>query len=212
MLDLSPDDLLTTTRAVRRRLDLSRPVERSTVIECLEIAAQAPNGSNQQRWDWVVVDDPQVRSQVADIYRGAMADLIADADKPTRGIDYTTGTQARISASVAHLRDHLDAVPVVVIPTISGRLEGAGAFLQASVWGSILPAVWSFMLALRSRGLGSVWTTAHLYREQQMAELLGIPFDRVTQAGLFPVAYTVGSDFGPAERAPMAESTHWNRW
>ena len=212
MLDLTPDDVLTTTRSVRKRLDLQRPVERSTVLECLEIAAQAPNGSNQQRWNWVVVDDPDLRAQVADVYRGAMSDLIADPNKPTRDIDYATDTQARISGSVAHLRDHLHEVPVLVIPTIGGRLDRANIFLQASIWGSILPAVWSFMLALRARGMGSAWTTAHLYREREMADLLGIPFDSVTQAGLFPVAYTLGTDFRPGERDPIADDTHWNGW
>ena len=212
MLDLGLDDLLTTTRSVRKRLDLDRPVDREMVRRCLEIAAQAPNGSNQQRWGWVVVDDAAVRAQVASIYRQAMADLIADPRKPTRGIDYTSDTQARISGSVAHLHDHLHAVPVLVIPTIDGRLERANSFLQASVWGSILPAVWNFMLALRARGLGSAWTTAHLYREEEMAELLGIPYGSVTQAGLFPVAHTLGTAFAPGEREPIDRSIHWNGW
>lgn len=212
MHELSSDEVLTTTRSVRKRLDLERPVTRETVLDCLEIAAQAPNGSNQQRWDWVIVDEPEMRAAVADVYRGAMSDLVADPNKPTRDIDYTNDTQARISGSVAHLRDHLHEVPVLVIPTIGGRLDGANIFLQASLWGSILPAVWSFMLALRARGLGSAWTTAHLYREREMAELLGIPFDKVTQAGLFPVAYTVGTEFKAGERSPIADDTHWNGW
>jgi nitroreductase len=209
---LDPDEVLTTTRSVRRRLDLERPVPRELVLECLDLALQAPNGSNQQRWDWVVVDDPDLRRRVAEVYRAAMGTHSADPDRTTRGIDYSSGTQARISASVRHLAEHLHEVPVLVIPTVRWRLDGADIFTQASVWGSILPAVWSLMLAARARGLGSAWTTIHLHREAEMAELLGIPHDTVTQAGLFPLAYTVGTDFRPAERAPATESTHWNGW
>ena len=212
MLALDPDELLTTTRAVRKRLDLERPVPRPLIDECLEIAMQAPNGSNQQQWRWVVVDDPDLRSSMADVYRGALADLQGDPDRATRDIDYTGSPQQRISESVKHLADHLHEVPALLVPTVAGRLEGANVFLQASVWGSVLPAVWNFMLALRARGLGSAWTTVHLYREQEMADLLGIPSDRVTQAGLFPIAYTRGTDFKPGLRRPVAECTHWNGW
>lgn len=211
-LPLDPDQLLSTTRAVRKRLDLTRPVERHLVTECIEVALQAPNGSNQQMWDWVIVDDPQKRADVAEVYRSAMSFHRSDAKATTKKIDYSSGNQARISESVLYLRDHLHEVPVLVIPTMKGRVDDASIFMQASSWGSILPSVWSMMLAARARGLGSVWTTIHLRKEREMAEVLGIPFDRVTQAGLFPLAYTVGTDFKPGLRAPTDDVVHWNAW
>lgn len=210
---MNADELLTTTRAVRKRLDLERPVERSVVEECLQLAFQAPNGSNQQAWRWVVVDDPGLRARMADVYRAGMDSYVSrprDDDAPAP--DYSSPAAQRISSSVMHLREHLHEVPVLVVPTLPRRMEGADIFDQASVWGSVLPAVWSFMLALRSRGLGSAWTTIHLHREQEMAELLGIPYDRVTQAGLFPVAYTVGTEFKPGDREASARAVRWNGW
>jgi nitroreductase len=215
-LPLTPRELLTTTRAVRKRLDLSRPVARAEVEDCLRLAFQAPNGSNQQLWNWVLVDDPTRRAAMADIYSAAMDDHIARMDvERARGTGGTYGVRDRqeeISSSVFHLREHLHEVPLLVVPTVAGRLDGAGIFDQASRWGSILPAVWSFMLALRLHGMGSVWTTLHLHREAEMAELLGIPLDRVTQAGMFPVAYTIGTDFRPASRSASEASIHWNSW
>jgi nitroreductase len=210
MIDLTLDELLTTTRAVRRRLDLERPVERKLVEECAELAFQAPNGSNQQRWGWVFVDDPATKRAMADLYRQGMAD---HAKRDTTGeppVDYTSPAAQRMTTSVMHLAEHLQDVPVLLVPTMSGRLDSMSIFWQASRWGSILPGVWSFMLALRSRGLGSAWTTIHLYREREMAELLGIPFGEATQAGLFPVAYTLGTRFRPADRS--ASTVRWNRW
>ena len=213
-MPLTPDELLTTTRSVRRRLDFDRPVERDVVEECLRIAFQAPNGSNLQQYDWVVVDDPGVRKEMAEIYRGGLDDQLAASAASTAASPYPkTPAQDRIGASVYYLVEHLQDVPVLVIPTVAGRMEQlATTFDQASRWGSVLPAVWNFMLALRSRGLGSAWTTLHLHREQDMAELLGIPYEGVTQAGLFPVAYTIGTDFKPADRSKSEESIHWNHW
>lgn len=152
---------------------------------------------------------------MADLYRQGMADH-AKCDKTGEPpVDYTSAGAQRMTASVMHLADHLHEVPVLLIPTITGRLDAlrsdaASIFWQASRWGSILPGAWSFMLALRSRGLGSAWTTIHLYREREMAELLGIPYGDVTQAGLFPVAYTIGTRFGPADRS--ASVVKWNHW
>jgi nitroreductase len=212
-LDLTPDELLTTTRTVRRRLDLTRPVERAVVEECLQLAFQAPNGSNQQSWDWVVVDDAPTRAAMAAIYSAAM-DGYVTRERTNEGppVDYSSPAAQRIAGSVAYLREHLHQVPVLVVPTMRGRLDRAGIFDQASRWGSILPAVWSFMLALRSRGLGSAWTTLHLHREEEMANLLGIPYAQVTQAGLFPVAYTVGTEFKSGARSTSPGSIRWNRW
>jgi len=204
------DLALTTTRAVRRRLDLDRPVPRQVVLDCIELALQAPNGSNTQPWRWVVIDDLETRRAAADIYRSAI-DTYATRPGP-REVDYSTPAALRIAASVAHLRDNLERVPVLVVPAVRGRFETDALFMQASRWGSILPAVWSFMLALRGRGLGSAWTTIHLHRERDMAELLGIPYGEWTQAGLFPVAYTIGTEFKPAPRGDVADVVSWNHW
>jgi nitroreductase len=210
---LDPVELLTTTRSVRKRLDLARPVDRATVEDCLRIGFQAPNGSNLQLYDWVLVDQPDCRAAIAEIYRRGLADQLALSAASTDPSPYPdTDAQKRISASVSHLIEHLHEVPILVIPTVSGRLEDASIFEQASRWGSILPAVWNFMLALHTRGLGSAWTTLHLYREKEMAELLDIPYDQVTQAGLFPVAHTLGTTFKPANRNLSEQHVHWNHW
>jgi nitroreductase len=215
-LDLTPRDLLTTTRAVRRRLDLQRPVERAEVEDCLRMAFQAPTGSNRQDWNWVLVDDPAVRQEMATIYRAAMDDYIemmsAARSKGSAPPRPQTAAQERMTASVFHLRERLHEVPILVVPTIYGRFEGAAVFEQASRWGSILPAIWSFMLALRTKGMGSAWTTLTLHREAEMAELLGIPYDKATQAGMFPVAYTIGTEFREADRSASEATIHWNHW
>ncbi|MBM3692729.1 MAG: nitroreductase family protein [Actinobacteria bacterium] len=209
VLPLTIDELLTTTRAVRRRLDLSRPVPRSVVEECLRLAFQAPNGSNGQDWRWVLVDDPDLRCEMAAIYRAGMADHAAR----DRGAEAAAPpADDRVAASVAHLAEHLGEVPVLVVPTIGLRYGDMSTFQSASRWGSVLPAVWSFHLALRSRGLGSAWTTIHLYRETEMAELLGIPDDGQSQVGLFPVAYTLGTEFAPADRTRSDRCFGWNRY
>ncbi len=212
-LDLTPDELLTTTRSVRKRLDLERPVERAVIEECLEIALQAPTGSNTQGWQWVVVSDPDKKQAIADHY-GTFFDLYAAAPKPEYDPDDPrAAAKPRVQDSAAYLRQHFHEVPYMVIPCIEGRPPtDGGAAAQASWWGSLLPAVWSFMLALRARGLGSAWTTLHLPAEAEVAALLGIPHDRYTQAGLFPVAYTKGTDFKPASRVPASELTHWDTW
>ncbi|MEU8132497.1 nitroreductase family protein [Streptodolium elevatio] len=213
---LTPRELLTTTRSVRLRLDLERAVDRETVEECLRVGLQAPNGSNLQLWNWVLVDDPAVRARMAEIYRASIEDQqrmsaeAAAAGQPSRYPK--TPQQERISRSVMHLRDHLHEVPVLVVPTIAGRMDGVSVFEQASLWGSVLPAVWNFMLALRAEGMGSAWTTIHLHREREMADLLGIPYERVTQAGLFPVAWTLGTDFRAADRSGAERAIRWNHW
>ncbi len=210
------DELLTTTRNVRKRLDLERPVPRSLVEECIDLALQAPNGSNNQFWEWVAVDDPQTRARLADLNREALAHfekILSENPAALGELDVGRGGRmAEIGASVYYLIERMQDVPVLVVPTFRGRVEGRNAFYQASLWGSILPAAWSFMLALRSRGLGSAWTTLHLWKEREVAEVLGIPFELYTQAGLFPVAYTRGVDFRPGPRIPAREVLHWNEW
>ncbi len=207
---MTADEALTTTRAVRKRLDLTRPVPRDVLLECLQIAMQAPNGSNRQLWSFVVVDDPTTRAAMAEIYRDSHAGYTTGL--PLAPVDWADPSNLRMGDSVAHLRDHLHEVPVLVVPTVAARLDGASIGDQAHLWGSILPAVWSFMLALRARGLGSVWTTVHLQQEERMAELLGIPHAEQTQAGLFPVAYTIGTDFKPGARALSDDVVHFDRW
>jgi nitroreductase len=203
---LTPDEVLATTRAVRRRLDLKRPVARELIEECLRLAVQAPSSTNLQTWHFVVVTDPALRAGLADIYRRAwMAYSDTPPEQPVAG--ETPG-----QASSRYLAEHLHEVPVHVVPCVEGRPEGQPAPELAALYGSIMQAAWSFQLAARSRGLGSVFTTYHLDLERDAAELLGIPHERVTQAGLIPLAHTLGGEFRPARRRPMAEIEHWNKW
>lgn len=214
------DHLLTTTRAVRRRLDLARPVEQSVLLECLQIAIQAPSGSNRQGWHFVVVTDEEKRKRIGEYYRQAFKEYLVHNTQAeleplrVRKDDEQTDdrqTDKQILRSAIYLSQNLHKVPVHIIPCIEGRVEEAGQMAQASLYGSILPATWSLMLALRSRGLGSVWTTLHLAYADEIGGLLGIP-KTVTQAALIPVAYFTGTDFNPAKRRPVEEITHWESW
>ncbi|MCV7037362.1 nitroreductase [Mycolicibacterium moriokaense] len=210
-LNLSVDEVLTTTRSVRKRLDLEKPVPREVLMECLELALQAPTGSNAQGWQWVFVDDPDKKKAIADIYRHNASKYLA-APKPEYG-DIRDTQRPRVTDSAMYLNDHFHEVPVMLIPCLAGSPDEAVAG-SAGFWGSLLPAVWSFMLALRSRELGSAWTTLHLVGkgEKLAADVLGIPFDEYRQGGLFPIAYTKGTDFRPAKRLPAEQLTHWNSW
>ncbi len=201
------DELLATTRAVRKRLDLQRAVPREVIDECLELAVQAPTGSNSQGWRWLVVDDAGKREALAELYRkGAEGYLSTAAGQAPKG------QTKRVFESALYLMEHLHEVPVHVIPCVAGRPgEGASIVEVGSLFGSIFPAVWSFQLALRARGLGSALTTLHLLHEREAAALLGIP-DNVLQVALLPVAYTLGTDFKRASRPPVAKITHWNQW
>jgi len=210
-MTMTVDEVLTTTRSVRRRLDLERPVDRTVVEECLRIAFQAPNGHNDQDWGWVLVDDAVTRKAMAELYRQGFVDHSKRDTTGEHDFDFSTPGAQRMAGSVAYLAEHLQDVPVLLVPTVGRQYGDRTAFAVASRWGSILPAVWSFMLALRARGLGSAWTTMHLYREREMAELLGIPDDQ-TQAGLFPVAHTLGAEFQPADRSASEDRIFWNRW
>ena len=195
------DHLLSTTRAVRKRLDLNRPVPPEVVEECLRLAIQAPTGSNRQGWHWLVVTDADKRAALADLYRQGFGPYM---DRARSGSPQLT----RVGESALWLAERLEQVPVHVIPCIEDYTKGHP---HGGVWASIYPAVWSFQLALRSRGLGSVLTTLHLPRAQEAAALLGIP-DGVLQAGLVPVAYYTGEDFKPAKRRPVEQATSWNAW
>ena len=206
--DLSQTDrLLSTTRSVRKRLDLDRAVPESVIVDCLRLAVQAPTGSNEQGWRWIVVTDPDKRRELARMYSEGGRGYLESA--AGREMDPQT---RRVYESALFLTDILDRVPVHVIPCIKGRAESSMNILSASTYGSIIPAAWSFMLALRSRGLGSAWTTLHLFKEQEAAELLGVPYDQFTQIALLPVAYTVGTDFKPAARPPVENITFWDSW
>jgi len=216
ILDLSIDALLTTTRTVRKRLDLARPVEPEVIRECLELALQAPTASYSQDWHFVVVTDPQQRQALAAIYRKGAArymELMAPVfQQRMASSEQEARTLARIVGSGQYLIEHLHEVPVHVIPCIQGRTEHLPIIAQAARWGSIMPAAWSFMLAARSRGLGSSLTSFHLFFEQEAAEVLDIPYEEVMQAGLIPVAYTLGTEFKPAARKPLESVLHWDRW
>ncbi|HZB49867.1 MAG TPA: nitroreductase family protein [Mycobacteriales bacterium] len=211
-LPLTPDELLTTTRAVRRRLDLERPVPRALVEECLRIALQAPSGSNAQRWHWVVLTDPDLRAAVGEHYRRAVDAYERSpgfagrlhADDPER-----SAVQRRVGDSAAYLGQVMGRVPVLVIPCLEARSLPAGN--QAGLWGSLLPAVWSYMLAARARGLGTAWTTLHLRYEPEVAELLGLP-EHVRQGALVPTAYYTGETFRPAARQPLESVLHVDGW
>ncbi|MEY3340736.1 MAG: hypothetical protein RLZZ269_647 [Actinomycetota bacterium] len=209
----SADKLLTTTRSVRKRLDLDRPVEASVIQECIDIALQAPTGTNAQNWAFVVVTDPAKRKVIADTYRGA-GEIMAGSGypPPLPPGDPREHVMPKVMESAQYLGEVLDRVPVHVIACVQGRVEQVPMVVaQASTYGSILPAAWSFMLALRSRGLGTAWTTIHLFKEQEISQLLGIP-PEWTQTVLFPVAYYTGDDFKPAHRLPSSTMTHWDSW
>ena len=208
------DELLTTTRAVRKRLDLDKPVPREVIEECLELAIQAPTGGNQQGWRWLIVTDSDKKKKLAEWYRDAwnMAYAQRGEDAFVNARPEIADQNRRVYGSADYLAQNLERVPVHVIPCILGALpEGTPAWMAASFLGSIIPAVWSFQLALRSRGLGSSYTTLHLAHQAEAAELLGIP-PTVTQVALIPVAYTKGSTFRPAQRRPAREITYWDSW
>lgn len=221
-LPLDPDALLTTTRSVRRRLALDRPVPLDVVRDCIAVALQAPTGGNSQGAHFVVVADAAKRAALADLYRRSWAGY-----RKARGSVYASVAAEppgerreqlqRVADSADFLVENLHRVPLHVIPCIENRLGTTppGPFANvanASVYGSILPAAWSFMLAARARGLGCAWTTAHLSFEKEAADLLGIPYERVSQVALLPTAYHTGDTFRPAQRRPLAETFHVDGW
>ena len=209
--------MLSTTRAVRKRLDFSRPVEDSVIRECVELAMQSPSGSNNMSMQFVVVRDQQKRQAIGQIYRECYemykswdGVYIGSIDK---GSQEENAQQKRSANSADYLGEHMGDAPALVIACNAGsRVEGLPAISIASQMGNILPAMWSFMLAARERGLGTAWTTLHLLQEQRVAELLGIPFDSVQQTCLSPLAYTVGTNFAPAQRPPADSIIHWDTW
>ncbi|NYD68647.1 nitroreductase family protein [Agromyces atrinae] len=204
-LPLSLDELLTTTRAVRKRLDLERPVPIEVIRDALEIALQAPSGGNRQKWHWIIVTDPEQRRIVAKYYAAAYAEYAKNQP------ENVTAERERILSSSTHLANVIDQVPVLIIGAIDTGTAELPAANQAGTWGSVLPAAWNLALALRARGLGSTWTTLHLAHEREVAEALGLP-DTVHQGVLLPVAYTKGVDFKPGPRVSLDDVVHLDRW
>jgi nitroreductase len=205
------DHLLCSTRSVRKRLDFSRPIEPELIERCIEIAIQSPTGSNMQGWAFVVVTDQDKRKALADYYRKGF-ELYAQMPRPERdAADLREQQMPRVVDSAMYLAEHMEKAPVFLIPCIEGRFENEPQFAQASMYGSVLPAAWSFMLAARARGLGSAWTTIHLMFEKECGEILGIP-PSWTQTALLPVAWFTGEDFKPAKRIPAPEITYWEQW
>jgi len=215
-LELGADEVLSTTRSVRRRLDLEKAVGPEVLRECLQLALQAPTGSLRQDWHFVVSNDRDQCHEVGLIYQQVWTGMITEqylTSSATRQGD--AGDQASwlsMMGSARHLAEVFPQVPAIFIPCISGRLDGADAMTQAVKWGSVIQAAWSFMLAARERGLGTCWTTVHLQRERDVAEVLDIPYEEIQQVALSPVAYTVGTDFRPGRRKPESKFVHLNGW
>ena len=225
ILPLGLDELLTTTRSVRKRLDFSKPVKRETIQQCIEIAVQAPTPSNLQNWHFVVITDEEKRRALADLYRKGR-EIYVTLPSATPNLKYEdpkrNHIQEKIEESAQYLNMNFQEAPVHVIPCIEGRTdssvdaEGWGntpsILLQSAQWGSIAPATWSFMLAARARGLGTCWTSLHLFFEKEAAEIIGIPYEKVMQTCLMPVAYTKGTIFKPGKRDPIESVIHWESW
>jgi nitroreductase len=209
---MTPDELLMTTRSVRRRLDFDRPVPRELIVECIQVAVQAPTGSNRQGWQWVVVTDADARRFIGERYRASWYEYNAAGRASYADDDPRSAQQPRLLKSAQYLADRMGEVPAMVIPCIEGRVDGQSNLAIAGLYGSIVPAAWSFMLAARLRGLGSAYTTLHLRYEREVAERLGIPFESVTQAALLPLAYYTGQAFRPAERLPVDHLVRWEAW
>jgi nitroreductase len=209
-MEPSVDEVLTTTRAVRKRLDFERPVPRELLLECLQVAIQAPTGSNTQGWHFVAISDPERKRAIADLYRQSY-NAYRDLPGPKwDDEDIRAQRRDRVRSSSQYLADRFHEAPWLVIPVLQGKPPQNS--MQAGYWGSLLPAFWSFMLAARARGLGTAWTTLHLAYEREAAEVLGIPFDRVTQGGMTPVAFYTGEGFKPAPRLPVESVVHWESW
>ena len=199
------DQLLSTTRAVRRRLDLEREVPDDLLLQCIELAEQAPSGGDIASRRWLVVRDPEIKRQLADLYRSAGGSDIIERSEQRAGTDHP---KQRVVESAAHLAANLERVPALVLVTVWGEHDGSG---HPGLFDSVIQSAWSFCLALRARGLGSAWTTVHLGKAQEFAEVLGIPTG-VTQVVLLPVAWTLGTDFKPASRRPASEIVWFDRW
>jgi nitroreductase len=207
LLALTPDELLSTTRAVRKRLDFERPVERELLDECLALAQQAPNASNSEPWRFVVVTEEATRAKLAECYRTGWAAYRKEIGERAR-----EATDGPVLDSAQYLADRFHEVPVMVLPCLVPRADSSPSARQAGLYGSVIQAAWSFQLAARARGLGTCWTTLHLPRERDAAKLLGIPYERVQQVALITVGYTLGTDFKPGRRVALERVVRYERW
>ena len=216
LLPLTPDELLSTTRAVRKRLDFDTPVPDDLVRECVALAMQGPSGSNNMTMQFVVVRDADKRAAIGEVYRqcyGIYKSMdgvyIGSIDK---GTDDANAQQRRSASSADFLGEHMGEAPVLILACTPGRVDGLPGLAASAMLGNVLPATWSLMLAARARGLGTCWTTVHLMQEQAVADIVGIPFDKVQQLCLSPLAYTKGTDFQPAKRPEPDAIIHWDTW
>lgn len=215
-LNLSVDEALATTRAVRKRMDFDRSVEPEVIRECLEAAVQSPTGSNSQSWQWLVITDQDQRNALAGLYRQGWelySQMDGNVDTVYKGDDDgRMAQQDRVVKSAQYLAENFEKVPVMMIPLLPGRFDGLPSMAATSMLGSILPGAWSFMIAARERGLGTAWTTIHLMFEEQAAEIIGIDYESYTQCALITCGYSLGTDFQPAKRPPIETVLHWDRW
>lgn len=211
-LNLTADEVLTSTRAVRKRLDFDTPVPIDVITDCLEQAVQAPTGSNRQGWEWLVVTDDAKKAAIADLYRKGF-EMYRSSQVAAHNTDVgDEAQQARVVDSAEYLAENFHRVPVMLIPCMPGRLDGLPNMAATSTLGSIHPATWSFMLAARERGLGTAWTTIHLMFEKEAADILGVPFEEYTQTSLITVGYSIGTEFKKAKRPPVQTVMHVDTW
>lgn len=215
-LNLTADEVLTTTRAVRKRMDFDEPVPEETIRQCLDIALQAPTGSNGQHWHWVLVTDRDKIATIAGLYQQGFAaylEMEGSVKSVYKGDDPARiAQQERVTDSAQYLADNMHRCPALLIPVLPMKLDGLPNFAAASMYAGIMPAAWSFCLAARERGIGTSWTSIHLMFEEQIAELLGIPFADTSQIALIAIAATKGTDFKSAAREPLDHSLHVNTW
>lgn len=208
---MTPEELLTTTRSVRRRMDFDRPVPRELLLDCIRVAVQAPTGGNRQGWQWVILTEPEPKRRIGELYKESWDEYARVRPEYSEG-DPRREQQPRVTTSARYLAERMGEVPAMVIPCHAGRVENKGNQAIAGLYGSIVPAAWSFMLAARLHGLVSAYTTLHLKYEREVAELLGIDYERYTQAALLTTGYGTGDSFKPAERIPLDQVVHWERW
>lgn len=216
LLPLSAEELLMTTRGVRKRLDFSRPVERDVLRACVAAALQAPSGSNRWALQFVIVTDPERRAAIGEAYRSGYATYksldgvyIGSIEK---GDPARNEQQQRTANSADYLGEHFGEAPAIVAACSPGRADDGPSIRKTTLLGSVMPGMWSFMLAARLRGLGTCWTTVGLFEEARTAEAFGIDNEQVTIAAISPVAHTKGTEFKPALRPDPDEVIHWDKW
>jgi nitroreductase len=208
---MDPDSALhalATTRSVRRRLDLERPVEPEVIEACIDVATQAPTGLNRESWRFVVVTESEPKRALGELYRRAFDSMLVGWRELPGAAELEERPPLR--PGYRALADRLHEMPALILVCSLGE-PGADRAGQVAFYGSVLPAAWSLMIALRARGLGSTWTSLHLREADAAAHLLGIP-DGVTQTVLLPVAYTKDAKLAPASRKTAREVAYWNGW